>query len=121
MKLETFIAKRYLISKHNINFITIISFISIVGVTIGVAALIIVLSVFNGFGSLVTKYLMNFEPHIRAQVISEEGDKNIQQLSDLLSGLKETEGFTPFVNGKVLAYNKGLTKIVNLKGIKKQC
>ena len=120
MNLETFIAKRYLISKHKINFITIISIISIVGVTIGVAALIVVLSVFNGFGSLVTKYLMNFEPHIRAQVISEEGEKNIEQLSDLLSQRKETEGFTPFVNGKVLAYNKGLTKVVNLKGIKKE-
>jgi len=120
MNLETFIAKRYLISKHKINFITIISFISIVGVTIGVAALIVVLSVFNGFGSLVTKYMMNFEPHIRAQVISEEGEKNIQELSDLLSESKETGGFTPFVNGKVLAYNKGLTKVVNLKGIKKE-
>ncbi len=119
MKLETFIAKRYLISKHKINFITIISFISIVGVTIGVAALIVVLSVFNGFGSLVTKYLMNFEPHIRAQVISEEGEKNISQLSHLLSELKEAEGFTPFVSGKVLAFNKGLTKVVNLKGIEK--
>ncbi|MCH7517163.1 MAG: ABC transporter permease, partial [Bacteroidetes bacterium] len=119
MNLETFIAKRYLISKHKINFITIISFISIVGVTIGVAALIVVLSVFNGFGSLVTKYLMNFEPHIRVQVISEEGEKNIQQLSFLLSELKEIEGFTPFVSGKVLAFNKGLTKVVNLKGIEK--
>ena len=119
MKLETFIAKRYLISKHKINFITIISFISIVGVTIGVAALIVVLSVFNGFGSLVTKYLMNFEPHIRAQVISEEGEKNISQLSHLLSELKEAEGFTPFVTGKVLVFNKGLTKVVNLKGIEK--
>jgi len=119
MKLETFIAKRYLISKHNINFITIISFISILGVTIGVAALIVVLSVFNGFGSLVTKYLMNFEPHLRAQVISEEGEKNIQQLYNLLNDLKETEGFTPFVNGKVLVFNKGLTKVINLKGIEK--
>ena len=120
MNLETFIAKRYIISKHKINFITIISFISIVGVTIGVAALIVVLSVFNGFGSLVTKYMMNFEPHIRALVISEDGEKNIKQLSDLLSEFKETEGFTPFVNGKVLAYNKGLTRVVNLKGIKKE-
>ena len=94
MNLETFIAKRYIISKHKINFITIISFISIVGVTIGVAALIVVLSVFNGFGSLVTKYMMNFEPHIRALIISEAGEKNIHQLSDLLSESKETEGFT---------------------------
>ncbi len=120
MKLEKFIAKRYLISKHKINFITIISFISIVGVTIGVAALIVVLSVFNGFGSLVTKYLMNFEPHLRVQIISEEGEKNIQQLPKVLSELKEIEGFTPFVTGKVLVFNNGKTRVVNLKGIDKE-
>jgi lipoprotein-releasing system permease protein len=49
MKFETFISKRYLISKHKMNFISIISLISITGITIGVAALIVVLSVFNGF------------------------------------------------------------------------
>ncbi|NWF89677.1 MAG: ABC transporter permease, partial [Ignavibacteriaceae bacterium] len=59
MNLESFIAKRYLLSKHKINFITVISFISIAGITIGVAALIVVLSVFNGFGSLVTSFLVS--------------------------------------------------------------
>lgn len=117
MKLETFIARRYLISKHKINFITVISFISITGITLGVAALIVILSVFNGFGGLVTKYLMNFEPHIRVQVVSEEGEKNINQAEILLNNSKEIYGFTPFVSGKVLAFNKGLTQVVNFKGI----
>jgi lipoprotein-releasing system permease protein len=120
MKLEKFIAKRYLISKHKINFITIISFISIVGVTIGVAALIVVLSVFNGFGSLVTKYLMNFEPHLRVQVISEEGENNIKEAFNLLSGIDEVAEFTPFVTGKILVFSKGKTRVVNLKGIDKE-
>ncbi len=39
MSFENFIAKRYLLSKHSINFITIISFISITGISLGVAAL----------------------------------------------------------------------------------
>ena len=117
MPFETFIAKRYLISKHKISFITIISFISVTGITIGVAALIIVLSVFNGFGSLVTKFLMNFEPHLRVQVISEKGEKNVQQVYDLLNNTKQVEAFTPFIKGKVLAYNEGLTNVINLKGI----
>jgi len=120
MNLEAFIAKRYLISKHKINFITIISFISIVGVTIGVAALIVVLSVFNGFGSLVTKYLMNFEPHLRVQVISEEGENNIKKAFNLLSGIDEVAEFTPFVTGKILVFSKGKTRVVNLKGIDKE-
>jgi lipoprotein-releasing system permease protein len=65
MKVEYFIGRRYPLSKHKINFITIISYLSICGITIGVAALIVVLAVFNGFSSLVSSYLMNFDPHLR--------------------------------------------------------
>ncbi len=73
MKFERFISQRYLLSKHKINFITIISLISIIGITIGVAALVVVISVFNGFGSLVTSYLVTFDPHVRVEFISDEG------------------------------------------------
>ena len=120
MGFERFIAKRYLISKHKINFITIISFISIAGITIGVAALIIVLSVFNGFGSLVTKYLMNFEPHLRVQITSEEGEKNRQLAFNIIDNSEKVDEFTSYVDGKVLVYNKGLTRVVNLKGIESE-
>ena len=117
MSFEYFVAKRYLISKHKINFITIISLISITGITLGVAALIVVLSVFNGFGSLVTNFLMNFEPHLRVEVISNEGEKNIDNVKSLLQNTEGINSFSPFVSGKVLAYNNGLTQVVNLKGI----
>ena len=117
MNFESFIAKRYLLSKHKINFITIISVISIAGITIGVAALIVVLSVFNGFGSLVTDYLMNLDPNVRVTAISDEGEKNIKSIEDILENQKEIKAFSPFVEGKVLAYNKGITQVVNLKGI----
>ena len=117
MNFESFIAKRYLVSKHKINFITIISFISIAGITVGVAALIVVLSVFNGFGSLVTSYLMNLDPHIRITAISNEGEKKIIKLGEMLSNQKEIEAYSPFIEGKVLAYNKGETQVLNLKGI----
>ena len=115
MSFESFVAKRYLVSKHKINFITIISIISVSGITIGVAALIVVLSVFNGFGSLVTSFLMNFDPHLRVEMIS--NDANQEQLENLLKSKKEIKDYSAFVNGKVLAYNSGLTKVVNLKGI----
>ena len=117
MNYETFIAKRYLVSKHKINFITIISFISVAGITIGVAALIIVLSVFNGFSSLVIDYLMNLDPHIRITAISNEGEKNIKELDNLISAQKEVRSYSPYIEGKVLAYSKGITQVVNLKGI----
>jgi lipoprotein-releasing system permease protein len=117
MNFETFIAKRYLVSKHKINFITIISFISIAGITVGVAALIVVLSVFNGFGSLVTSYLMSLDPHIRITAISNEGEKEIVKLNKFLSEQKDIMAYSPFIEGKVLAYNKGVTQVLNLKGI----
>ena len=117
MNFETFIAKRYLISKHKINFITIISFISVAGITIGVSALIVVLSVFNGFSSLVVDYLMNLDPDIRITAISNEGEKDIANLNQFLSEQKEIKSFSPYIEGKVLAYSKGITQVVNLKGI----
>ena len=120
MNFESFIAKRYLASKHKINFITIISFISIAGITVGVAALIVVLSVFNGFGSLVTSYLMSLDPHIRITAITNEGEKGIIKLEDILKNQEEIKAYSPFIEGKVLAYNKGVTQVLNLKGITEQ-
>ena len=117
MKFERFIAKRYLVSKHKINFITVISILSVLGITIGVASLIVVLSVFNGFGSLVTSFLINFDPHIRVELIS-ENSKNIEgNLEKKLNNINEVKSYSKFVNGKVLAYRSHLTEIVNLKGI----
>lgn len=119
MNLESFIAKRYLISKHKINFITIISMLSIAGITIGVAALIVVLSVFNGFGSLVQSFLINFDPHIRIETITT--DSSIENNpGKIFSNNPVITGFTPFVSGKVLVYRAGLTQIVTLKGIEEQ-
>lgn len=117
MLFERFIARRYLISKHKLSFITIISFLSTLGITIGVAALIVVLSVFNGFGSLVKSFLMNFDPHLRIEVIANIDDKDLDKLNGLLSNNKKVLAYTPFVNGKVLALRKELTEIINLKGV----
>lgn len=117
MGFETFIAKRYLVSKHKVNFITIISLISIAGITIGVAALIVVLSVFNGFGSLVTSFLVSFDPHIRIVAASPQESINLKLVDSLFNDIDEAQGFSPFVSGKVLAYSSGLNQVVNLKGI----
>ena len=117
MKFETYISKRYLISKHKINFISIISLISIIGITVGVAALIVVLSVFNGFGSLVQSYLMNMDPDIRIEVISNQGFSKEKILNSTLKSLKNAKYYSPFVSGKVLSYASGNTQVVNLKGV----
>lgn len=65
MNLPFFIAKRYLLSKKSHNAINIISWISVGGITVGALALIVVLSVFNGFENLVISLYNTFDSDIR--------------------------------------------------------
>ena len=68
MNLQFFIAKRYLLSKKSHNIINIISGISVAGITVGTMALIIVLSVFNGFENLVQSLYNAFDPDFKITV-----------------------------------------------------
>lgn len=115
--IEFFIAKRYLKSKHKVNYISIISLISTIGITIGVAALVVVLSVFNGFGSLVKSILVNFDPHIRVSVISDEAYSQIDSIQTELQNNPGISSFSPFVEGKVILLNKKSYEVFSLKGI----
>ena len=79
MHLPLFIARRYLFAKKSHNVINIISAISAVGMAIGTAALIIILSIYNGFDELVKSTLSNVEPDIlitpsKGKVFSPEGE-----------------------------------------------
>ena len=64
MRLAGFIAQRYLFAKKSHNVINIISAISAIGMAIGTAALIIILSVYNGFDSLIRSMMSNVEPEL---------------------------------------------------------
>ncbi len=68
MDLPFFIAKRYLVSKKKQNIINIISAVSVVGIIVGTMALVIVLSVFNGFTSLINTFFSNFDPDLKITV-----------------------------------------------------
>ena len=64
MRLAPFIAGRYLFAKKSHNVINIISAISVIGMAIGTAALIIILSVYNGFDSLIKSMMGTVEPDL---------------------------------------------------------
>lgn len=87
MNLPLFIAKRYLVSKKKQNVINIISGISVAGIIVGTMALVIVLSVFNGFNSLIETFFSNFDPDIK--ITSRQGkmfttdDERFEQLKQL--------------------------------------
>ena len=71
MKFPFFIAKRYLFTSKSKNVVNIISYISLFGVAIGTAALVVVLSVFNGFEDLILSMYNSFDPHL--QITALEG------------------------------------------------
>ncbi len=117
MNLPFFIAKRYLFSKKSHNAINIISGISILGVTIGTMALIIILSVFNGFESLVIQLFNSFNPDI--QITAAQG-KNFTVDSLPSEQLKKIPGvfyYTEVIEENALIKYKDKQFIATIKGV----
>jgi lipoprotein-releasing system permease protein len=117
MLYERFIARRYIRSKRQLRFINIIMLVSVVGITVGVAALIVVLSVFNGFNSVVTGVLVAFDPHIRI----EPARGATVQIPDSLMGLivkdPRVVAAAPFISSKALLMTRSVNRVVLVKGV----
>jgi lipoprotein-releasing system permease protein len=117
MGFETFIARRYLASKRKVQFISIISLISIIGIAVGVGALLIVLSVFNGFSGIVTSILVSFDPHIRIEQKGGVDTDIYQTVENSLQNENRITGFAPFVSGKGMIVSKSFNKVVFVRGV----
>ena len=89
MDFSFYVAKRYLFAKKSQNTINIISTISVVGVAVGTMALIVVLSVFNGFDSLVHSLFNSFDPDLKITI--KEGKRFSSELPSVKE-LKNIEG-----------------------------
>ncbi len=117
MNLPFLFAWRYFKAKKSTNAINIIAWISIVAIIIGTAALILVLSVFNGFEGLVKSLYSSFYADLK--VLPENGkmitvtEQQLQQLKGL-SGIKN---YSLVVEEKALLQNGDLQSIVFLKGV----
>jgi len=90
MSFPFFIARRYLIAKKSHNIINIIAVISVIGVMVGTGALIIVLSVFNGFEDLILGLFNSFNPDLKVTVVegktftlTEEQSRKIKQITGI--------------------------------------
>jgi lipoprotein-releasing system permease protein len=103
---ELFLALRYLRPKRT--FVSIITLISIIGVALGVAVLIIVISVMSGFDHDLRDKILGFNAHL---TITEAGTtmKNYSRLAGQLSKSKVVKGVSPFVFGPVLVETMGDT------------
>lgn len=114
---EFFIAYRYLRSKRRVNLITVISVLSTVGIMIGVAALVIMLSVFNGFGGIVTSMLMNFDPNVRVTYTENTPFDQYEKIEEFVNSNEEVRDYFSFVEGKAILFTGTKYEIVELRGL----
>lgn len=102
MKATSLIARRYLFSRKHVTLVSTLTIISICGVTIGTALLIIVLSVFNGFFDVIKSMLLAQDPDIR---IEHNTGRSFSWDDALMQQLEDNENIaiaTRFVEGKSL-------------------
>ena len=112
MNISFFISWRYLFAKRKQVFISVISVISILGVALGVAALIVTLSVMNGFQTDLKNKIVSANPHIIVVDPRTDALLNYEKLADEISVIKDVEGVAPFVYGQgMLKKGKSCWKI----------
>ena len=111
------IARRYLFSKKSHNAINIISGISATGVAIGTMSLVVVLSVFNGFGSLISDMFSNFDPDLKITLTQGKTfDVNSKAFNELRK-LKSVAFFTEVIEENALLKFKDKQMPVTIKGV----
>lgn len=117
MAFERFIARRYLLSKRKVQFITIITRISIIGLTVGVTALIVMLSVFNGFNKYQYDTLTGFDPHLRIEPESGGRIADYNALTERIKTNTEVKAIAPFtINKGVISTSKN-NIVIFIKGV----
>jgi len=117
MSFPFYIARRYLFSKKSTNVINIISGISMLGVAVASTAMVVTLSVFNGFSDLVASLFTNFDPQI--EITPTEG-KTAPADDPVLTSIRqlpEIEVATECVEDQALAVYKDRQAMVTVKGV----
>lgn len=117
MNLSLFIARRYLFSRRKKNFINIISIISVVAVALISAAIIIVLSIFNGLGDLLHAVNNSFDPEIKIEATK---GKSFVVNQEVLAKIKLVEGvevITEVVEDFAYARYNNADQVVTVKGV----
>ncbi len=102
MKYELFIARRYLTARRKQAFISVITFISILGIVIGVMALVIALALITGFQGDVQDKILGSTSHIMVSDLSGEGLRDYPQLMAKIKDRKGIVSVSPVVYETVL-------------------
>ena len=107
MRYELFIAKRYLRSKQKTGIISTITYIAVGGVVLGVAALVIILSVANGFSGEVKSRLLGMNAHVTVHKYYGDTIEDFETTQNLLESLPGILATAPIIDAKVGIAAKG--------------
>lgn len=116
-RLELFIARRYLFAKKSHHAINIISGISVLGVAVATMAMVVTLSVFNGFQDLVADLFTAFDPEL---LVTPKDGQTVSQKDKALLQLEKSDAvevFTPVLQGQALVVQDGRQQVVTIKGV----
>lgn len=112
-----FVARRYLFSKKKTHAINIISLISVIGVAVATMALIIVLSVFNGFHDLVAGFFTNFDPQLKVMPVAGKTVPADDPILTQIRQLPQVDVATETVEDIALAVYNNKQAVVTVKGV----
>ena len=117
MNFPFFIARRYLFSKKSTNAINVISAISVVGVAVATMALVVTLSVFNGFHDLVATFFTSFDPQLKVVPVKGKTVAADDPVLTQIRQLPQIEVATECVEDQALAIYNGHQSTVMVKGV----
>ncbi len=117
MNYELFIAKRYLTAKRKQAFISVITFISALGITIGVMALVIAIALITGFQGDVQDKILSSTSHILIPGLSQDALNDYPELIEKIKGLNGVISASPVAYETVLLRGPGQNSGAMLKGV----
>ncbi|MFH1355313.1 MAG: ABC transporter permease [Candidatus Omnitrophota bacterium] len=117
MKTELFISWRYLLTKRKEKFISLISLTSILGVAIGVMALIIVIAVMTGFDKDLRDKIVGNYSHITIAGYEGINSSEYAGIADKILSYPHIKGISPYIQGQILAKEEERYFAVGLRGI----
>ncbi|MFC1778858.1 lipoprotein-releasing ABC transporter permease subunit [Thermodesulfobacteriota bacterium] len=120
MNYELFVSLRYLRAKRKQTFISVISFISIIGITLGVAALIVVLAVMTGFHDGVRQQILGNIPHVLVQKHGESLTDSAAVVAAAKAASPHVLNASPFVSKEAMLLSRRNVAAVNVKGVERQ-
>jgi len=112
-----FIARRYLFSKKSTHAINVISGISVVGVAVATMALVVTLSVFNGFHDMVASFFTNFDPQLKVTPVMGKTAAADDPILTQIKQLPQVDVATECVEDQALVIYRGHQAMVTVKGV----